>query len=896
MKKSIISSLFAMMALIVCATPVTKQQAKEKAKAFFSLRGKKIVGEARRAPGITDTDSSQPLYVFNASDNKGFVIIAGDDRAETILGYSETGSFNDDDLPENFRSWLLMTAEEIDELPPSPKMQASAPRKVATHTAIKPLIKTQWAQGSASEAGYIYNTLTPTINGQHCVTGCVATAGAQLMYYYQYPTQPTQPVPGYTPNDNIGAVEGLDPIQFNWEEMKERYSYSDVGTPSEQAVSELMVYCGYAARMNYGLGGSGANSNTLARYMASYFDYDPNTWKDVYRNSYSVSEWDALIYGELEARRPVIFSGRGTQGGHAFLCDGYDGAGMYHFNWGWGGQYDGYFKLNATNPYNGEYQGNIDNGFVLDVSAIIGIQPNTGQGSSVTGDDNDTWEEPVTEGIVAYARNPQLEGNIISTELRNPNSETAGLAIGIGKLNEDGSVTPIDTKYEYFTGYNLSSGAWWNYTFNFDVSSYNLADGTHQLVFISIANDDTEWVRCQPTNVYYEVKVEGGVIVSIIQHPVVNLQASDLAITGTLQPGFSQKLNFKVTNLGDNYRGSLYLFASTTEEMGSWKNSTEIAIKNGNTKERSISFWTSEAGTYNVWLCTDYNGTNVIGHTTVEIAQELEITKIDFTGNKYATVIQPVEVTVKNLHGDFSQPLYFFASTSDSNKGNAVYNVVGAIEEGQSEDFTLYFKPSVEGTYTVWVCTDQAGTNVIGSSQVEIRPVPDYGVTLTPVSFEVDAKPMGAVILCVKNDTEHEFYDRFLACLYIKTSSSYYYETLKNVYSDYYQIPAGETATITIPLANLEVGEYNVEVGYKPQVGGSYTWPWDTYFTVTEPEYEKGDVNHDSKIDMADVLMVVNHILQISPIGTDLEAQANMDEDEKITVTDVMLMIDVIIK
>ena len=261
MKKSIISSLFAMMALIVCATPVTKQQAKEKAKAFFSLRGKKIVGEARRAPGITDTDSSQPLYVFNASDNKGFVIIAGDDRAETILGYSETGSFNDDDLPENFRSWLLMTAEEIDELPPSPKMQASAPRKVATHTAIKPLIKTQWAQGSASEAGYIYNTLTPTINGQHCVTGCVATAGAQLMYYYQYPTQPTQPVPGYTPNDNIGAVEGLDPIQFNWEEMKERYSYSDVGTPSEQAVSELMVYCGYAARMNYGLGGSGANSN-----------------------------------------------------------------------------------------------------------------------------------------------------------------------------------------------------------------------------------------------------------------------------------------------------------------------------------------------------------------------------------------------------------------------------------------------------------------------------------------------------------------------------------------------------------------------------------------------------------------------------------------------------------
>ena len=904
MKKFSLSLFLAMMALMVCAAPITKQQAREKAQSFLNLRGKQVVSEARRAPGAISTDSDQPLYIFNATDGNGFVVIAGDDRTDAILGYAETGSFDEDNLPDNLRFWLKLTEEEIKALPSSPKMQAAAPRKVATHSAIQPLIKTQWSQGKATKEGYIYNTLTPTINVKvdenttvpyHCITGCVATAGAQIMYYHRYPEQATQPVPGYTPNTTIGAVDGLPAIQFDWEKMQKTYSSSDVGTDSERAVSELMLYCGYAAQMNYGLSGSGSSEYTLVTNMVKYFDYDPS-WKYISRSSYSISEWDAVIYGELKAGRPIIVSGQGNNGGHAFICDGYDGTGLYHFNWGWGGLYDGYFKLNDTNPYQGGKvysDDTIDTGYILGVTAIIGIQPNTGQGSTGNDDDNDTWDDPTTEGIVANAMNPQLEGTVISACLQNPNPETAYLALGIGELNTNGSVTPVDTQYEYYKNWDLDP----NYSYSpitFDVSTYNLSDGTHQLVFISIANDDTEWVRCQPTNIYYEVKVEGREVVSVIQHPVIDLQASDLTITGTLQPGSSQKLNFKVTNLGDNYRGSLYLFASTTEEKGSYKNSTDIAIKNGNTKERSMNFRTSESGTYNVWLCTDYNGTNVIGQTTVKIAQELEVTKIDFTGNKYATVVQPVEVTVSNKHGDFNQPLFFFASTSDSNKGNAIYSVSSAIEEGQSEDFTLYFKPSEAGTYTVWVCTDQAGTNVIGSAQVEISPVPDYDVTLTKVSLDVDAKPTGAVILCVKNETEHNFYDRFMARLYIKTSDNYY-ESIKDVYSDYYAISAGETATVTIPLTNLEVGaDYNVEVYYKPNPNGSYNY-WEAYFTVTEPEYEMGDVNHDGLMSVTDVMLTVNYILNNQASNFD-DTLADLNKDGKITVTDVMLMVSAILK
>ena len=206
----------------------------------------------------------------------------------------------------------------------------------------------------------------------------------------------------------------------------------------------------------------------------------------------------------------------------------------------------------------------------------------------------------------------------------------------------------------------------------------------------------------------------------------------------------------------------------------------------------------------------------------------------------------------------------------------------------------MYFTPQETGTYTVWVCTDQAGTNVIGSAQVEISPVPDYDVTLTKVSLDVDAKPTGAVILCVKNETEYDFYDRFMARLYIKTSDNYY-ESIKDVYSDYYKIPAGETATITIPLTNLEVGaDYNVEVYYKPNPNGSYNY-WEAYFTVTEPEYEMGDVNHDGLMSVTDVMLTVNYILNNQASNFDVTL-ADLNKDGTITVTDVMLMVSAILK
>ena len=137
------------------------------------------------------------------------------------------------------------------------------------------------------------------------------------MYYYQYPTKKTKKVTGYTKEgSSINSQTNVDlpAITFKWAQMKKTYSSGDVGSTSETAVSQLMKYVGWAAKMNYGLKASAANEYTMAKGMVEFFDYDPYTLSYEARDAYSVSEWDALIYGELAAGRPVLRRERGFRG------------------------------------------------------------------------------------------------------------------------------------------------------------------------------------------------------------------------------------------------------------------------------------------------------------------------------------------------------------------------------------------------------------------------------------------------------------------------------------------------------------------------------------------------------------------------------------------------------
>ena len=821
MKRTIALFYALLTVAMVLANPIDKQQARRLAAQFAESRGAQLKGEPLRAPGRTTATEQQPLYVFNTDGNQGFVIVSGDDRAETILGYTEQGQYDEETLPENFRWWLEMTAKEIEALSLQGDTQREAPaRRVKTHRAITPLLVTEWNQGSATEEGYIYNTLCPTINGKHCITGCVATAGAQIMYYYQWPKKATSVVPGYTTEySQADTSADLPAVTFKWADMKPVYTSADKGTAAAEAVARLMLYCGYAANMWYGLGASSAATSTLARGMAEYFDYDPYTFRTVYRDTYSIEEWDELIYQELAASRPIVYSGSSFTGGHAFICDGYDGEGMYHFNWGWGGSYNGFFTLQATNPYSqGE---STREGYVFQQYVTIGIQPNTGTGAPDDPNRDDEWEEETIEGIVATASNPSLEGTTITMRLSNQNEESCYFGFGMGELNADGSITVIDTQYENYQSVELKKN-WGFGEMSFDVSGYELSEGTHKLVPVSISKGETEWKRCKPASVWFEVTVDANGAKSIVVHPVVDLEISNLKVVSGLQPGQRQTITFDVTNKGDNFDGALYLLLQTTGE-NEYKSSKSMKIKTGNTKSYRMSAYQLTEGTHTLLLCRNYSGTQVLATITLTLKQSLKATAFDVPGYRLATSVQRVNVTVENSHGEYTSPLYLFASKTTT-KGSAVYAAGTAIEENSSEQLRFYFQPDEPGTWNLWVCTDEEGKNVIGQTTVEIIAPPTSEAKLEVSNVKVTPNETTTYTLTITNKGSETYYRDIFLYLYKYSAESSSYPWERTVRSEVLGLEPGKSTTLTFTLDNMEVGaRYIINAFFYPKFSENNT-------------------------------------------------------------------------
>ena len=189
--KRLLTLLFACVVTVsLSANPISKENARKSAERFLQQKGIQLGSEAACARGGRTATSHQTLYVFNTVGDRGFVIVSGDDCAESILGYTTRGSYDEATLPENFRDWLDQMSAEIEAASKLPKPIANegeivlAPQKVNIHAAVQPLIITTWNQGNTDN---VYNAHLPLVSGQYPCTGCVATAGAQVMYYYKWP-------------------------------------------------------------------------------------------------------------------------------------------------------------------------------------------------------------------------------------------------------------------------------------------------------------------------------------------------------------------------------------------------------------------------------------------------------------------------------------------------------------------------------------------------------------------------------------------------------------------------------------------------------------------------------------------------------------------------------------
>ncbi|MBO4907432.1 MAG: leucine-rich repeat protein [Bacteroidaceae bacterium] len=361
------------------ADPITREQAKARAEAFMQgvSGSKKLISVsnlARLAPRHkAATDELELYYVFNRGTDEGFVIVSGDDMTLPVLGYTDSGDFDYQSLPDNMRFWLDNYESQLATIRENSGQMKAAPRYAPVHSAIEPMITSKWSQGDP------YNRECPMyFNKGRSVTGCVATAMAQLLYYWRNisVTETQADMPSYTlSNETLGemVVEGIpagSPI--DWNNMIDNYGSGFTGIQAT-AVAQLMHYCGVSVSMGYTNSSSGAYSSSVDDAFINYFGYN-NSVRYVYGDNYSADGWDALLYNELAEGRPFYLSGSNNSGGHAFVCDGYDGNHCFHINWGWGGTSDGYFLLTSLNPSSQGIGGSGD-GYSGYPEAIIGIQP-----------------------------------------------------------------------------------------------------------------------------------------------------------------------------------------------------------------------------------------------------------------------------------------------------------------------------------------------------------------------------------------------------------------------------------------------------------------------------------------------------------------------------------------
>lgn len=312
-------------------------------------------GTALRGGAMT---GAADYFVFNIGTDQGFVIVSGDDRVRPVLGYSDTGKFDPDNLPENLRGMLASYQDQI--------TWAESQNVEAT-----PEIAAEWSRGLSGTAlrngggvrletalwnqGNPYNAMCPLIGGEHALTGCGATATAIIMRYHQWPTfaqngVTVHPLAYERPE---WQCEPLDYSSgYNWNSMP-----LEVTGSSAPEIAKLMWHIGANISMDYGLYASSSSMSDVVKALQDVFDYSLAT-RALQRDHYSEAEWEEMLIAELDAGRPVLYRGRTSNNeGHLFVCDGYNSNHYFSINWGWGGYKNNYFLLSAL----GEAQSGIYN-------------------------------------------------------------------------------------------------------------------------------------------------------------------------------------------------------------------------------------------------------------------------------------------------------------------------------------------------------------------------------------------------------------------------------------------------------------------------------------------------------------------------------------------------------
>lgn len=604
MKKSLLLILGLLLTTSLFAGPVGKEEAKAKALAFLNGTVSQRAGVAkapRRLQDLSLASSGDAYHVFNIGASNGFVIVSGSDLTPDIIGYTDEGAFDAQNIPDNMKEWLQEYTNQIAWMEKQGEATASASKlrkaPAGVKAAIAPLIQTKWDQDNP------YNGSVPS----GCVTGCVATAMAQVLYYCNqnesFPLGTTDGIAEYNDGRGHDVPECPKISSFDWANMKLNYSGSETST-EQTAVAQLMRYCGASVGMSYG---STSSSNTMfvAEALKQFFGFDHHL-KNIYRSQYSNADWEDIIYQEIAANRPVLYSGSSSGGGHAFICDGYDADGYFHINWGWGGQHNGYYLLSVVNPEKGGAgSGAAADGYTMKQDAVIGIQKPTGD--TTPEDARISVSKFTYRGASTVAKSASAVFYVdlyVKSEL----TFNQRMAFSIGIFDDSDNL--VYRAGGYGTSDFTPGGHWSKDNDDFNLNLNLLADGkTYKVKLVSQLEGSSDWLPAFGSDDYYvKAEVEGTNVKFTTVSPDYILTASYVKLTTDGLADTPQTITAKIKNTGTSpYRSNLYLFASGTLVSGNGVN-----VEPGETVLASFTYKPTSTGMPTIKITTDEAGTNEI--------------------------------------------------------------------------------------------------------------------------------------------------------------------------------------------------------------------------------------------------------------------------------------------
>ncbi|MBP5704119.1 MAG: C10 family peptidase [Paludibacteraceae bacterium] len=442
-------------------------------------------------------------YTFKG-DNGGYAILSADSRVPALLAYS-----NDGEIYPELQEMIDFFAQNIDKnqhqnMDLSQSASGSELRATRIKDApIEPLLKDiAWGQLAP------FNLYAPTIGEKQAPVGCLATAVAQLLYYYRYPKATISDIPAYTTATEKIEIAGVKKgTKFDWDNMLDYYlnGYTDVNA---NAVSNLLSVVDAAVEMDFGKEESGSGKN-CAKELVEVFGYDPDLIRISYHSCYTFNEWSQIIYNELKEKRPVLMSGHSMTEGHSFLCDGIDKNGLFHINWGWNGSHDGYYDLAILNPNTTTEAGSSKSpdGYSNNNCIVYGIQPDNGvvdvsdRNSAV---DALEVKYQTTDGYC-----------LLFYSYGNNTFEEKKVQLANGYLDEDGNVVRLNIIGEF----DLSplSINYMNQTTALDVSKFK--EGKTYDVCLIESEDGEHWRLCEGyEKVNYSFSVKDGVVYASDKH------------------------------------------------------------------------------------------------------------------------------------------------------------------------------------------------------------------------------------------------------------------------------------------------------------------------------------------------------------------------------------------